>query len=85
MYVKKTPNLIKSDFSDFTAYAGATFTRNKTFPIEVFKGGRNLIPNSGVTKQFTEQIPKPQINSDFDLKQILTLKCYFKIQLGDLI
>ena len=113
----KRRNMIADDFSDFTPYQGATVTRNKTFPIEVFKGGRNyllnsdervdfeeqdiipttvgeylptvggrnLIPNSGVTKQFTEQAPKPQINSDFDLEQVLTLKCYFKIQLGDLI
>lgn len=49
------------------------------------EGGRNLILNSGVTKQFTEQVTKPLINSDFGLEQVLTLKCYFKIQLGDLI
>ena len=46
MYIKNTPNLIKSDFSDFTAYRGATVTRNKTFPIEVFKGGRNYLLNT---------------------------------------
>ena len=41
-------NLIKDDFSDFTAYGGATVTRNKTFPIDVFKGGRNILPISNV-------------------------------------
>lgn len=75
MYIDNK-NLIKNDFSDFNAYSGAVVTRNKTFPIDVFKGGRNLIKNSGVTKQFTEQVPKPQINSDFDLEQELTWECY---------
>ena len=83
MYIDNK-NLIANDFSDFTANQGAVVTRNKTFPIDVFKGGRNLILNSGVTKQFTEQVPKPQINSDFDLEQVLTLECYFGIKLGDL-
>lgn len=43
-------NLIKDDFSDFNAYQGATVTRNKTFPIETFKGGRNLAKLSEINE-----------------------------------
>ena len=50
MIIPNIKNLIKDDFSDFTAFQGATVTRNKTFPIDVFKGCRNL--NVGYTSGF---------------------------------
>lgn len=49
MIIPNIKNLIKDDFSDFTPYQGAVVTRNKTFPIDVFKGGRNLLLDSGET------------------------------------
>ena len=49
-------NKIKDDFSDFTAYRGATVTKNKTFPIEVFKGGRNLLLDSKNSYQIRSSV-----------------------------
>lgn len=46
-------DLIKDDFSDFNAYQGAVVTRNKTFPIDVFKGGRNVLLGSKGTIDLT--------------------------------
>ena len=60
MYIKNTPNLIKSDFSDFTAFGGAIVTKNKTFPIEVFKGGRNLAINGNVPTRLGRMIVTEQ-------------------------
>ena len=49
LVVLEDTNLIKSDFSDFTGSA----TVNKTFPIHIFKGGRNLLLDSKGTIDLT--------------------------------
>lgn len=49
MIIPKVKNLVESDFSDFTG----TATVNKTFPIHIFKGGRNLLLDSKGTIDLT--------------------------------
>ena len=49
MIIPKVKNLVESDFSDFTGIA----TVNKTFPIHIFKGGRNLLLDSKGTIDLT--------------------------------
>lgn len=49
LVVLEDTNLIKSDFSDFTG----TATVKKTFPIHIFKGGRNLLLDSKGTIDLT--------------------------------
>lgn len=59
MIIPNIKKLIKDDFSDFTAYQGAVATRNKTFPIDVFKGGRNLLLDSKGTIDLTKLTWEP--------------------------
>ncbi len=61
-----------------------TITENNKLKLVVLMRDENFIIDN-VEKTFVENIPRPQINSEFELEQVLTLKCYFKIQLGDLI
>lgn len=56
-------NLIKDDFSDFTGFATATVSRDRTFPIEMFVGGLNLYKNSG----FLEPVNRWQAGGAVDV------------------
>ena len=76
--VEVLKNIAKSSGGNFTMFGDGRLKLVVLMPDENF-----IIDN--VEKTFVENIPRNKINSDFDLEQILTLKCYFKIQLGDLI
>lgn len=54
-YANTGVNLIKNDFSDFTGSA----TVKKTFPIHIFKGGRNLLLDSKGTIDLTTSTWEP--------------------------
>lgn len=69
-------NLIRDDFGDFAPYAGSIVTRNKTFPIEAFKGSRNLILGTLDEKELTATLPTSGATSTIDVTNNLAWVSY---------
>lgn len=69
-----TPNLLKDDFSDFSHIQGSTYTLNKTFPIEIFKGGKNIqtLPYGGGRLPYWNVITATMIDNTNELSLITT-------------